>query len=77
MLRKRMGLVLFALGAVFVHTIITLDFVLSLAGLSLPYMPHTTAPGVEPEAVILGYIVPAGVILMVAGGLVYKQEVRR
>jgi len=77
MLRKRVGLGLFALGALFVHTIVTLDFILSLVGLSLPYMPQTTTPGAEPEAVILACIVPVGAILMVAGGLVYKQEARR
>ena len=77
MLRKRVGLGLFALGVLFVHTIVTLDFILSLAGLSLPYMPQTSTPGAEPEVFILGYIVPAGAILMVAGGLVYTQEARR
>jgi hypothetical protein len=77
MLRKRVGLGLFALGALFVHTIVTLNFILAVVGLSLPYMPQTTTPGAEPGAVIPGYIVSVGAILMVAGGLVYKQEARR
>ncbi len=77
MLRKRVGLGLFALGALFLHTIVTLDFILSLVGLSLPYMSQTTTSGAELEAVIPGCIVSFGAILMVAGGLVYKQEARR
>jgi hypothetical protein len=74
MIRKRLGLGLFALGTLFVHTIVTLAFVLSLAGLSLPFMPYSTASGAGPESVIFGCLVPSGVILMVTGGLVYKQE---
>lgn len=77
MLRKRVGLGLFALGALFVHTIVTLDFILSVVGLSLPYMPQTATSGAAPEAIILGCVVPVGAALMVAGGLVYKQEARR
>ncbi len=74
MIRKRLGLGLFALGALFVHTITTLAFMLALVGLSLPFMPFFNAPRSDIEAAIFGSLVPSGAILMVVGGLVYKQE---
>jgi len=77
MSRKRLGLGLFALGALLAHTGTTLVFLLALVGLSLPFMSFSNAPRTDAEAAVFGGLVPTGAILMVAGGLVYRQEAGR
>jgi len=74
MTRKKLGLGLFILGAVFVHFLVTIPFLLAMAGVSLPFMFQSSASSSLPPSVIIGYAVQAGAVLMVVGGLIYRPR---
>ncbi|MEW6141583.1 MAG: hypothetical protein AB1597_00290 [Chloroflexota bacterium] len=79
MSRKWLGIGLFALGALFIHTMTTFAFFLSMVGVSALQMPQIAGPktGMEYMFLFLSNIVPIGSVLMVVGGLVFKQEAGR
>jgi len=69
-MQKICGLVLFVIGIVFLHIFSTVSFLLSLLGvnmLSSVSMQSTTT---------WGFVLPAGAVIMVIGGLIYGLKVK-
>ena len=76
MSRKWLGIGLFAFGALCLHSMTTLSVILSMAGASALQMPQVAGSkaGLEYYFLFLSNIVPIGAVLMVVGGLVFRQE---
>jgi len=79
MSRKWLGIGLFALGALFLHMMTTFSVLLSMVGVSALQMPQVAGSkaGLEYMFLFISNIVPVGAVLMVVGGLVFKQETGR
>jgi len=71
---NKSGLMLFALGAFFVHIHTTVPFLWALVGIPLAY-PLMVTKGVL--AVLPAFTPPIGAVLLVVGSLIYGPEVRR
>jgi len=72
---KTWGLVLFALGTLFMYAFNMVNFWLMLVGI----VPSMTLFGILPSNAVLmlmGYTPPIGAALMVIGGLIYGRKTR-
>ena len=74
---RKLGLVLFALGIVFMHVFMTLNFWLIM----LKIVPAKTLFGIVSATSLLGSLTwglgpPVGAVLMVIGGLVYWRKTK-
>jgi hypothetical protein len=72
---KTWGLLVFGLGIISMHALMTLNFWLIVAGI----VPGATLYGIVPATSLLGGLAwglgpPVGAVLMVVGGLIYGQE---
>ena len=69
-MQKICGLVIFVIGIVFLHVFSTGSFLLSLLGIdiasSLSMQSNNT----------WGFILPAGAVIMIIGGLIYGLKVK-
>ena len=74
MTSKRLGLAVFALGALILHLYTTLLYLWALVTHSL-----RTFPLMLPVSMLalIGFTPPIGALLLVVGGLIYGRQVRR
>ena len=71
---KKLGLVFFVLGVLFIHLYTTVPFLWALLGISLAYPLVATEGAVS---VFPGFAPSIGGVLLVVGGVIYGQKVRR
>lgn len=76
---KKLRLVFFIVGAFVLHAYQTLSFLWYLAGVPLDYplVALLRAAGAYAGGLIMGFAPLIGLLLMVAGGLIYGREGRR
>lgn len=70
---KKLGLVFFVLGVLFIHLYTTVPFLWALLGISLAY-PLTVAK--EVPSTLPGFAPIIGGVLLVVGSLIYGQKVK-
>lgn len=71
---KRLGLVIFALGAFLVHVHTTLSFLWAVVGMPLGAYPLLFKGML---AYLPGFTPAIGAVTLVVGGLIYGREARR
>jgi len=71
---KKLGLVFFVVGVLFIHLYTTVPFLWALMGISLAY-PLVVTEGVL--SMLPAFAPSIGGALLVVGGLIYGQKVRR
>jgi hypothetical protein len=71
---QRLGLALFALGALILHLYTTLLYVWALFAGSLRTFPLMLPPEMLS---LIGFTPPIGALLLVAGSLIYGQQARK
>ncbi len=71
---KKLGLVFFVVGVLFIHLYTTVPFLWALVGISLAY-PLVVAEGVL--STLPAFAPSIGGVLLVVGSLIYGQKVRR
>ncbi len=71
---KKLDLLFFVLGVLFIHLYTTVPFLWALLGISLAY-PLTVAK--EVPSTLPGFAPIIGGVLLVVGSLIYGQKVRR
>ncbi len=71
---KKLGLVFFVLGVLFIHLYTIVPFLWALVGISFAY-PLVVTEGVL--STLPAFAPSIGGVLLVVGGLIYGQKVRR